>query len=115
MANIWYLGPCSSEEELYLLIYEITGHLDRAGVSFHVPERSAVLPPVTGRREAGETAARLILKTEGKEFVPVTRGEYIHQAVSLGLFPASTKWDAPLTKGDAAVLAMKLKELPERG
>ena len=115
MANIWYLGPCSSEEELYLLIYEITGHLDRAGVSFHVPERSTVLPPVPGRREAGETAAKLILKTEGKEFVPVTRGEYADRAVDLGLFPRNTDWNAPLTKEDAAILAVKLKDLLESG
>jgi hypothetical protein len=115
MANYWYLGPFRCEEELYLFIHEITPHLDRAGVSFHVPERTGVVSPGVYRRQAGEETAKNILKASGKDFVPVTRGEYIDRAVSLGFFPGNTKWDAPLTNGDAAVLIMKLKSLLERG
>ena len=112
MAHIWYLGPCRSEEDLYLLIYGITSHLDRAGASFHVPER--VCNPVSPR-QFGEETAKLILKAEGKEVVPVTRGEYLEQALSQGLFPRGTKWDAPLTKADGAVLFLKLRDWMERG
>lgn len=112
MANIWYLGPCRCEEELYLLISEVTPHLDRAGVSFRVPE--LVCNPASPR-QFGEETAKLILKAEGKEFVPVTRGEYLEQALAQGLFPRGTKWDAPLTKADGAVLFLKLRDRMERG
>lgn len=222
MANIWYLSPSNQEENLgtggygnerdqmYLLIQEITPHLDRAGVSFHVPERTmqiaqrcresndmeakfhfalhsnaggqgkargpvafyysdtgrdlceklvasllalgqennrwknvlqwkdlyelrmtkapAVLLEVdfhdseegvkflTGRRrEIAEAIARCIIEADGKQFVPVTPGEYWDQAVALGLFCRDASRDAPLTRGEAAALAVKLKQLMERG
>lgn len=221
MANIWYLSPSNQVENLgvgdygnerdqmYLLTLEITDHLDRAGVSFHVPERTmqiaqrcresnameakfhfalhsnaggqgkargpvafyysdagkvfceklidsllglgqetnrcehvlqwkelyelrhttapAVLLEVdfhdsesgvaflTGRRsEIAEAIARCIIEADGKAFVPVTRGEYLDQAVQLGLFPRDTDWNAPLTKGDAAALVLGLKAITER-
>lgn len=116
MAHIWYLGPCRSEEDLYLLIYGITSHLDRAGASFHVPECNGVSIPLprTSGNETAESVARLILKADGKSFVPVTRGEYLDQAVGLGFFPRNTAWKEPMTKEDAAILAVKLKESLER-
>lgn len=52
MSKIWYLSPSNQgnnigvngygneRDQMYLLIYEITPHLDRAGVSFHVPEKT---------------------------------------------------------------------------
>lgn len=52
MSNIWYISPSnqganigvdgygSERDQMYLLTLEITPHLDRAGVSFVVPERS---------------------------------------------------------------------------
>lgn len=222
MANIWYLSPSNQQEnvgvgdygserdQMYLLIHEITPHLDRAGVSFHVPERTmqiaqrcresnamgvkfhfalhsnaggsgkargpvafyysdagkvfceklinallalgpennrwknvlqwkelyelrmtnapAVLLEVdfhdsesgveylmSRRGEIGEAIARCIIEADGKEFVPVTKGEYADQAVALGLFPRDTHWDTPLTKADAAELAVRLKAILERG
>lgn len=222
MQKIWYLSPSNQEanlgvgdygnerDQMYLLTGQITEHLDRAGVSFHVPERTmqiadrcresnsmgagfhfalhsnaggegkargpvafyyseagkqfcgklitalltlgqennrssnvlewkglyelrmtkapAVLLEVdfhdsesgveflTKRRsEIAEAIARVIIEADGKHFVPVTRGEYCDQAVSLGLFPGDTDWDAPMTKEDAAALAVMLKTLVERG
>lgn len=222
MQNIWYLSPSNQNanigvgnygnerDQMYLLIHEITPHLDRAGVSFHVPERTmqiadrckesnamgakfhfalhsnaggqgkargpvafyysdtgkalcenlasallalgpennrssnvlewkglyelrmtkapAVLLEVdfhdsesgveflTKRRsDIAEAIARVIIEADGKQFVPVTRGEYCDQAVALGLFPRDTAWDSPLTKEEAAALAVMLKTILERG
>lgn len=222
MRNIWYLSPScqsanlgvgdygSEEEQMYLLMDEITPHLDRAGVSFHVADKSVPLTRrcresnemgvkfhfslhsnaggegkargpvgiyysdegkafceklvagllalgqennryenvvqmkglyelrktkapaallevdfhdavggvafITGRRkEIAEAIAKAIIEADGKEFVPVTNGEYVDEAVRLGLFPGDTRWDSPMTKEDAAVLAVKLKQLIEWG
>ena len=222
MNQIWYLSPSnqgsnvgingygSERDQMYLLIHEITPHLDRAGVSFCIPEKEvsiaqrcresnemgacfhfalhsnaggngkargpvalyyseagkdfaqklvdallglgqktnrsyhikeqkslyelrktaapAVLLEVdfhdspegvafiTQRRsEIAEAIARCIIEADGKTFVPVTTGEYVDEAVRLGLFPKGTQWNSPLTKEDAAVLAVKLKALLERG
>lgn len=55
MSKIWYLSPSnqganigvdgygSEQDQMYLLTLEITPHLDRAGVSFVVPERTVSL------------------------------------------------------------------------
>ena len=55
MKNIWYLSPSnqganmgidgygSERDQMYQLVLEITPHLDRAGVSFVVPERDVSL------------------------------------------------------------------------
>ena len=222
MNQIWYLSPSnqgsnvgingygSERDQMYLLIHEITPHLDRAGVSFCVPEKGASIAQrcresnemgacfhfalhsnaggngkargpvalyyseagkdfaqklvdallglgqktnrsyhikeqknlyelrktaapavllevdfhdspegvafITQRRsEIAETIARCIIEADGKTFVPVTTGEYVDEAVRLGLFPKDTQWNSPLTKEDAAVLAVKLKALLERG
>ena len=222
MNQIWYLSPSnqgsnvgingygSERDQMYLLIHEITPHLDRAGVSFCVPEKEvsiaqrcresnemgawfhfalhsnaggngkaqgpvalyyseagkdfaqklvdallglgqktnrsyhikeqkslyelrktaapAVLLEVdfhdspegvafiTQRRsEIAEAIARCIIEADGKTFVPVTTGEYVDEAVRLGLFPRDTQWNSTLTKEEAAVLAVKLKALLERG
>ena len=222
MGQIWYLSPSnqganiginnygSEREQMYLLMAEITPHLDRAGVSFCVPEKTASLQErveesnemgakfhfalhsnaggngkawgpvglyyseagkafcealipallalgqetnrgshyvqrtdlyelrktkapaallevdfhdsdtgvefITKRRsEIAEVIARVIIEADGKQFVPVTSGEYVDEAVKLGLFPRDTQWDAPMTKEDAASLAVKLKKLLERG
>lgn len=222
MRNIWYLSPSNQganigidgygteREQMYLLMEEITPHLDRAGVSFCVPEKTATLAervkesnamgakfhfalhsnaggsgkawgPVglyyseegkvfcerlipallslgqennrssnyaqrtdlyelrktncpaallevdfhdssvgvefitKQRSEIAEAIARCIIEADGKEFVPVTPGEYVDEAVKLGLFPRDTQWEAPLTKEDAAELAVKLRNLLDRG
>ena len=96
MENIWYLIPRNEYESL--IIEHITPHLDRAGVSFHA-----------------EAIARAIIAADGKEFVPPTPGECMEQAVKWGLFAPGCRWDTPLTKKDAAILAVRLKTLLERG
>lgn len=222
MGNIWYLSPSNQganigvdgygteREQMYLLVEQITPHLDRAGVSFSVPEKTATLAqrvtesngigakfhlalhsnaggnglargPVglyysdegkslceklvsallelgqennrssnvvqrkdlyelrktaapaallevdfhdssegvefitTHRDRIGEAIARVIIEADGREFVPVTPGEYVDEAVKLGLFSRNTDWSSPLTKEEAAELAVKLKAMLERG
>ena len=222
MNQIWYLSPSnqgsnvgingygSERDQMYLLIHEITPHLDRAGVSFCVPEKEVAIAQrcresnemgawfhfalhsnaggngkaqgpvalyyseagkdfaqklvdallglgqktnrsyhikeqkslyelrktaapaillevdfhdspegvafITQRRsEIAEAIARCIIEADGKTFAPVTTGEYVDEAVRLGLFPKGTQWNSPLTNEDAAVLTVKLKALLERG
>ena len=222
MSDIWYLSPScqsanigvgdygSEETQMYLLMEEITPHLDRAGVSFHVADRAADLARrcresnemgagfhfalhsnaggegkargpvgiyysetgkafceklvaallalgqennrcenvvqmkglyelrktkapaallevdfhdspegvdfiVSRRREIAEAIARCIIEADGKEFVPVTPGEYLDEAVRLGLFSPDVRWDEPMTREDAAILAVKLIRATERG
>lgn len=221
MNPIWYISPSNQganigagdygteREQMYLLAGEITPHLDRAGVSFVVPEKSATLTqrvqesnglpacfhlalhsnaggggtargcvgyyyseagktlcekltrallalgqesnresPVvqnrglyelrkttapaallevdfhdnpagvkflTGQRSAiAQAIARVIIEAAGKEFVPETPGERVDRAVSLGLVEPNGDWSAPLTKEDAAILAVKLYDLINR-
>lgn len=217
MNKIWYISPSnqganigvdgygSERDQMYLLTLEITPHLDRAGVSFLVPEKTATLAErvrqsnelgasfhlalhsnaggggkaygpvglyysdkgkdfcrklvdallalgqqsnrsyhvkeqknlfelrkthapaallevdfhdssvgvefITRRRsEIAEAIARVIIEADGRVFVPVGPVEAHEEAVKLGLFPAGTNWDDPMTKGDGAKLALKLKE-----
>lgn len=222
MHTIWYLSPSNQKanlgvgnygnerDQMYLLTGEITEHLDRAGVSFHVPERTMALAdrcresndmqakfhfalhsnaggegkargPVafyyssggkalceklvqallalgqennrssnvirwkelfelrktnapacllevdfhdseegvqflmSRRAEIAEAIARVIIEADGKQFVPVTPGEYADKAVSLGLFPRDTDWNAPMTKLEGAALAAAILEMAKRG
>ena len=52
MERIWYLIPSD-------LMVDVTEHLDRAGVSFHV----------TDREELAEAISKFIVSFDGKEFV----------------------------------------------
>lgn len=83
-------------------------------VDFHDSE-SGVEFLTRRRKEIAQAIAKVIIEADGKEFVPVTRGEYVDRAVDLGLFPRNTDWNAPLTKEDAAILVVKLKDLLESG
>lgn len=219
MSKIWYISPScqkanigvgdygSEMEQMYLLAYEITPHLDRAGVSFVVPERTidltgrcresndlgayfhialhsnaggkglargpaalyysetgkimggklvaallalgqesnrsshlveqkslyelkktkapAVLLEVdfhdstdgvefitSRRKDIAEAIARVIIHEDGKAFIPSSKRE---TAVDLGLFTAETDWQSPMSKEDAAVLAVDLLNMMERG
>lgn len=67
------------------------------------------------REEIAEAIAKAIIETDGKDFVPITSGEYVDKAVSIGLFPRDTQWDQPMTKEEAAALAVKLMDLLKRG
>ena len=85
-------------------LLEVDFHDSEIGVEF-----------LTRRRpEIAEAIARCIIEADGKEFVPVTPGEYADEAVRLGLFPANTPWDEPLTRAEAAAMVMKLKTLMEK-
>lgn len=86
-------------------LLEVDFHDSQSGVEF-----------LTNRREEiAEAIARVIIASDGKEFVPVTQGEQVDEAVRLGLFPRNTQWNAPLTCEEAAVLAVKLLQLIKRG
>ena len=222
MSKIWYLSPSnqgsnvgidgygSERDQMYLLTLEITPHLDRAGVSFVVPEKDVTIVQrcrqsneigagfhlalhsnaggngsacgpvglyysdtgkalceklvdallalgqktnrsyhvkqqknlyelrntaapaallevdfhdsstgvafITQRRsEIAEAIARVIIEADGKQFVPVTTGEYTDEAVRLGLFSQDTDWNGYLTRQEAAELAVRLKNMMERG
>ena len=69
----------------------------------------------TCRSDIAAAIARVIIEADGKDFVPKTSGEYADEAVKLGLFPTNTKWSDPLTKDEAAALAVKLLDLCKRG
>lgn len=222
MSKIWYLSPSnqgtnlgvdgygSERDQMYLLMDAITPHLDRAGVSFHVPERTMQIAqrvvqsnemgacfhfalhsnaggggnawgPValyysqegkefcqkmvdallalgqktnrsyhvkaqkdlyelrktsapaallevdfhdsstgvafitTRRAEIAEAIAKVIIEADGKQFVPATSGEQLEEAVKLGLFDRNCDWQEPVTRKEAAILAVKLKNLMETG
>lgn len=83
-------------------------------VDFHDSPDGAVFI-TTRREEIAEAIARVIIEADGKAFVPETRGEHLEQAVKLGLFPSDTRWTDVMTKEDAAVLAVGLKMLLEKG
>ena len=83
-------------------------------VDFH-DSPSGVKFLMNRREEIAEAIAKVIIAADGKEFVPMTQGEHIDEAVRLGLFPRNTQWNAPMTKEEAAVLAVKLLKLMKRG
>ncbi len=221
MNRIWYLSPSNQganigvdgygceRDQMYALVMEITPHLDRAGISFVVPEKNVSLTErarqsnelgccfhlalhsnaggqgkargpvalyyseagklfcqklvdallalgqesnrsshvkqekslyelrktkapaallevdfhdssegvkfITQRRgEIAEAIARCIIEAEGKEFVPAGPNEALEQAVKLGFFPVDTAWDAPMTRREGAILALKLLEGGEK-
>ncbi len=79
-------------------------------VDFH-DSPDGVIFLTTRREEIAEAIARAIIEADGKEFVPVTLGEELEKAVSMGLFPRETRWNSLLTKADAALLAVRLMHL----
>ena len=86
-------------------LLEVDFHDSIAGVEFLINRRSDI----------AQAIAQVIIEADGKEFVPQTGGEYVDEAIKLGFFPVGTTWDAPLTKEEAAVLAVKLLNLCKRG
>lgn len=83
-------------------------------VDFHDSESGAAFI-MDRRSDIAEAIARVIIEADGKTFVPVTCGEYVDQAVKLGLFPRDTKWDNPLTCEEAAMIMVKLIEIMKKG
>lgn len=64
---------------------------------------------ITKRRgEIAEAIARVIIRADGKEFVSTGSCEALEKAVQLGLFPSHTDWDAPMTRREGAMMALKL-------
>ena len=86
-------------------LLEVDFHDSASGVEFITKRRSDIAAAI----------ARVIIEADGKDFVPKTSGEYADEAVKLGLFPTNTKWSDPLTKDEAAALAVKLLDLCKRG
>lgn len=105
MNRIWQFYP--TQLGLYIrLAEEIVPHLDRAGSCYSINRPAA-------------QAARLILKSEGKEFLPETRGEAMEKARLWGLLTPDSRgdmrWKDPLPRADAAHLAIALLNRIERG
>ena len=81
-------------------------------VDFHDSDKGVAF--ITNRRaEIAEAIARVIIEADGKEFVPVTPGEHWDEAVRLGLFEKGVRPGEPMTRQEAAVLALRLKALLE--
>lgn len=86
-------------------LLEVDFHDSLSGVKF-----------LTGRRgEIAEAIARVIIEADGKMFIPVTVGEYVDQAVKLGLFPRDEEWNSPLSKEEAAMILVKLINIMKKG
>ena len=78
-------------------LLEVDFHDSASGVEFLTRRRS----------EIAEAIAKAIIEADGKQFVPVTAGEYADEAVKLGLFPGNTEWTAPLTREEAAAVLVR--------
>ena len=79
-------------------LLEVDFHDSIVGVEFITKRRS----------EIAEAIARVIIEADGKEFVSAGPCEELDRAVRLGLFPADTQWDAPMSRREGAHLALKL-------
>ncbi len=88
-------------------LLEVDFHDSAVGVAF-----------LTGRRkEIAEAIAKVIIQCDGKEFVPVTNGECTEICKKWGLFDSVNgdfRWEKPITREEAAILAVRLKKLIER-
>ena len=83
-------------------------------MDFH--DSSAGVAFLTKRRaEIAEAIAKVIIEADGKEFVPVTSGEYVDEAIRLGLFSHGYNWKGYLTREEAAKLAVNLIALVNKG
>ena len=79
-------------------LLEVDFHDSSVGVEFITKRRS----------EIAEAIARAIIEADGKLFVQPGLHETLEQAVKLGYFPADADWDAPMTRREGAILALKL-------
>lgn len=86
-------------------LLEVDFHDSMSGAEFITKNRSKI----------AEAIAKVIIEADGKEFVPVTVGEYVDQAVKLGLFPRDEEWNSPLSKEEAAMIMVKLIEIMKKG
>ena len=89
-------------------LLEVDFHDSPDGVAFLTSHRS----------EIAEAIAKVIIEADGKEFVPVTFGESTDLGRQWGLFDdthGNYRWKDPLTREEAATLAVRLKKLIEKG
>ena len=87
------------------VLLEVDFHDSPEGVEF-----------ITNRRkDIAEAIARIIIQEDGKDFVPETSSTKTEEAVNLGLFSSQTDWKSPLSKEEAAGLAVDLLAIMERG
>lgn len=89
-------------------LLEVDFHDSSVGVSFLTQRRAQI----------GEAIAKVIIEADGKAFVPPTSGEYTDLCRNWGLFDANNgdyRWSDPLTRAEAAALAVRLKTLIEKG
>ena len=89
-------------------LLEVDFHDSSVGVAFLTKRRS----------EIAQAIAKAIIETDGKEFVPETSGECTDLCGKWGLFDGidgDFRWDDPLTRREAAVLAVRLNKLLETG
>ncbi len=89
-------------------LLEVDFHDSSVGVAFLTKRRS----------EIAQAIAKAIIEMDGKEFVPETKGEQMELCKKWGLFDAADgdfRWDAPMTRQEAAILAVRLKKLIEMG
>ena len=106
------LSSVKQEKEFYELkrtkapacLFEVDFHDSEAGVEFLTSRRSDI----------AEAIARVIIEADGKVFVPVTNGEYVDQAIRMGLVPPDAKWGEALTWEDAAILMAKLIDVVKK-
>ena len=86
-------------------LLEVDFHNSISGVEFMISRRSQI----------GEAIAKAIIVADGKEFVPVTTGEYLDEMIRLGFFQKCEDWNSPLTKEEAAICMAKLIETIRKG
>ena len=86
-------------------LLEVDFHDSSAGVAFLTKRRA----------EIAETIAKVIIEADGKEFVPVTPGEYADEAIRMGLFSPGCNWKDYLTREEAAKLAVDLIKIAKGG
>lgn len=86
-------------------LLEVDFHDNPAGADFVMSRRD----------EIAEAIARVIIEADGKGFVPAKADPQLEEAVRLGLFSAESRWSEAMTKGEAAILALRLKNMLERG
>ena len=84
-------------------LLEVDFHDSSTGVAF-----------ITRRREEiAKAIATVIIEADGKKFVPETNGEAADKCVSWGLMEPG-RWNDPLTREEAAVMAVRLREIIEK-
>ena len=88
-------------------LIEVDFHDSPGGVAFITNHRA----------EIAEAIARVIIEADGKVFAPVPARECMDQCKNWGLFDATHgdyRWQEPLSRSEAATLAVRLKKLMEK-